>query len=112
MYVNPGELDKPIEIVLVSEGEETNKNGFPVKTETLIRKCFAKVTNTSGAEIQKANSEFSDAKKRFLVRWTPAEVNTDMVVRYGGKDHDIVYVNPYGDGREYLEIWTELSERV
>lgn len=112
MYVNPGELDKSIEIVLISEGDETNENGFSIKTEKLVRRCSAKVTNTSGAEIQKANSEFSEAKKRFLVRWTPVKINTDMVVRYGGKDHDIVYVNPYGDSKEYLEIWTELSERV
>lgn len=112
MYVNPGELDKTIEIILISEGEETNENGFPVKTETLIRRCSAKVTNTSGTEIQKAGSEFSEAKKRFLVRWTPAKINTDMVVRYGGKDYNIVYPNVYNDGREYAEIWTELSERV
>lgn len=112
MYVNPGELDKQIRIILVNEGDETNENGFPIKTETLIRECFAKVVNTSGTEIQKANSEFSEAKKRFLVRWTPVKINTDMVVRYEGKDYSIVYPNRYNDGKEYAEIWTELSERV
>lgn len=111
MYVNPGELNKRISIVLF-EAKGFNSNGFPIKTEQIIRVCSAKVSNTSGSEIQKANSEFSEAKKRFLVRYTDTEINTDMFVRYNGKDHDIVYVNPYGDSKEYLEIWTKLSERV
>lgn len=112
MYVNPGELNKQIQIIqMVSAG--TNSNGFPLPpTEKIIRKCWAKVSNTSGSEIIKANSEFSEAKKRFLVRYTETEINTDMVVRYNGKDHDIKYVNPYGDSKEYMEIWTDLSERV
>ena len=111
MYVNPGELNKKISIVLIKE-DQININGFPIRTEEIVRTCYAKVTNTSGSEVQKANSEFFEAKKRFLVRWTPVEINTDMVVRYSGKDHNIVYVNPYGDSKEYTEIWTELSERV
>jgi SPP1 family predicted phage head-tail adaptor len=112
MYVNPGELNKKIQIIqTVSAG--TNKNGFSLPPEEkVIRQCFARVSNTRGSEIVKANSEFSEAKKRFLVRYTDTEINTDMVVRYNGKDHDIKYINPYGDGKEYMEIWTELSERV
>ena len=46
------------------------------------------------------------------MRWTPVKINTDMVVRYEGKEYNIVYPNVYNDGREYAEIWTELSERV
>lgn len=111
MYVNPGELNKTISIILIKE-DEINPNGFPIRTEEVIRTCPAKMSNTSGAEVQKAGSEFANAKVRFLVRWTPTEINTDMVVRYGGKDYGIVYVNPYGDSKEYMEIWTELSERV
>lgn len=112
MYVNPGELNKQIQIIqLISEG--MNSNGFPITpTEKMIRKCWAKVSNTSGTEIIKANSEFSQAKKRFLIRYSGKEINTDMIVRYHGKDHDIKYINPYGDNKEYLEIWTEIAERV
>ena len=112
MYINPGELDKKIQIIRKISGAK-NSNGFPLsETEEIIRECCAKVTNTSGSEIIKANSECSEAKKRFLIRYSSKEVNTDMVVRYHGKDHDIKYINPYGDGKEYLEIWTEISERV
>lgn len=111
MYVNPGELNKKISIVMY-DNSSVNENGFPEQKEVIVRKCYAKVTNTSGSEILKANSEFSDAKKRFLIRYTETEINTDMFVRYRGKDHDIKYVNPYRDNKEYLEIWTELSEGV
>jgi SPP1 family predicted phage head-tail adaptor len=111
MYVNPGELNKKIQIIQM-EYTGKNKNGFPhPPEERMVHQCFAKVSNTSGTEIVKANSEFSEAKKRFLIRYTP-KINTDMVIRYNGKDHDIKYINPYGDGREYMEIWAELSERV
>ncbi|MDO5346552.1 MAG: phage head closure protein [Lachnospiraceae bacterium] len=111
MYINPGQLDKRIEIVqLVSKG--TNSNGFPIQPDRrVIRRCFAKVSNTSGSEIVKANSEFAEAKKRFLIRYTDAEINTDMVICYRGKDYDIKYINSYDDDKEYIEIWTELSER-
>lgn len=111
MYVNPGELDKKIKIVMY-DNSSVNKNGFPEPKEVIVRKCYAKVTNTSGSEIIKANSEFSDAKKRFLIRYTDTDINTDMFVQYRGKNHDIKYVNTYGDNKEYLEIWTEISERV
>lgn len=112
MYVNPGELNKQIQILFI-KSDGVNENGFPASpVEQVIRTCCAKVSNTSGTEVVKVNSEFSDAKKRFLIRYTAKEINTDMVVRYKGKDHDIKYVNPYGDNKEYLEIWTEISERV
>lgn len=111
MYINPGELNKKIQIIQM-KNNGFNKNGFPQPSETVIRSCRAKVTNTSGSELLKANSEFSEAKKRFLIRYTSTEINTDMIIRYKGKDYDIKYVNTYGDGKGYIEIWTEISERV
>lgn len=112
MYINPGELDKKIQIIQKVSGG-TNSNGFPIPPkEEVVRTCCAKVTNTSGSEIIKANSEFAQAKKRFLVRYSSKAIHTDMVVRYQGKDHEIKYINPYWDNKEYLEIWTETSERV
>ena len=112
MYVNPGELNKEIQIIQkISRG--TNSNGFPLaEEEKIVRTCHAKVSNTSGSELIRANSEFSQAKKRFLVRYSEKEISTDMIIRYQGKDHDIKYINPYGDNKEYLEIWTEITERV
>lgn len=142
MYVDPGELNKRIQIVQKLSGEEYDDEGLPVKEERIVRTCWAKVTDTSGSELVKAGSEFAEAKKRFLVRYTSTPITTAMVIRYRSRDltgqlmdetgsyiddsdgswimtdadgvyqdHDILYINPYGDSREYLEIWTKLGQR-
>lgn len=108
MHVNPGELSKKIQII--KKEETQNENGFPVAADHIVRTCWAKYSNTSGTEILKAGTEFSSAKARFLVRYSPTEIDTDMFVRYAGKDYNIEYVNPYGDSKAYIEIWTSLKE--
>lgn len=108
MNVNPGELNKKIQII--KKEETQNENGFLVATDRVVRACYAKYSNTSGTEIIKAGTEFSSAKMRFLVRYSPIEIDTDMFVKYSGKDYNIEYINPYGDSHEYLEIWTSLKE--
>lgn len=108
MNVNPGELNKKIQIIKKEESQ--NENGFLIAEDKVIRTCYAKYSNTSGIEIIKAGTEFSSAKMRFLVRYSPTEIDTDMFVRYAGKDYNIEYINPYGDSKEYLEIWTSLKE--
>lgn len=111
MYIDPGELNKKIRIISKSDGESYDAKGRPIQSETVIRECWARMSSISGTELIKANSEFADAKKRFLVRYTPTEINTSMYVRYKGKDHGIQYVNPYRDNNDYLEIWTDWKEQ-
>lgn len=106
MNINPGELDKKIQII--RKKEEINENGFPVLTDKVVRSCFARYTTTSGSEMIKAGTEFSKAKARFLIRYGQIPVDTDMIVRYAGRDYNIEYVNAYGDSREYMEIWASL----
>lgn len=108
MYVNPGELNKQIQII--QKTETADDDGFPVLTDKVVRKCWARYSNTSGSEIIKAGTEFASAKARFLVRYFPQEITEDMFIRYNGKDYNIEYLNPYGDSREYLEIWTSIKE--
>ena len=111
MYVDPGELNKQIQIISKSDGETYDHKGRPIRTETIIRSCRARVSSISGTELIKANSEFADAKKRFLVRYMPTPINTSMYVRYKGQDHNIQYVNPYRDNKDYLEIWTDWKDQ-
>lgn len=108
MNVNPGELKKKIQII--QQIEEPDEDGFPKLSEKVVRTCRAKYSNTSGSEIIKAGTEFASAKARFLVRYSDKEFNEDMFVRYKGKDYNIEYINPYGDSKEYMEIWTSLKE--
>ena len=137
MNVNPGNLDKFIQIILPAkfyqdaegfesatepqyddEGFEITPAAVPAPSsnaigqETVVRECWAQITHQSGKEILESESEFDDAEQRFLVRWTPAVITTDMFVRYGGKEYDIEYVQSYGDNREYTEIWTKRTERA
>lgn len=112
MYVDPGDLDKRIQIVRITTGKTYDRQGHPVRSEEVIRRCWAKVTSTSGTELIRAGWELTDAKKRFLVRWSPVEITEAMVVRYAGHDHNIVHVNPYSDDKNYIEIWTDIKKAV
>lgn len=111
MYVDPGDLNKKIQIVQKSEGAYDDE-GHLIAKETVIRTCWARVSNVSGTEMIRAAAEIADAKRRFLVRYTSTEITTAMVVRYKGLDHNILYVNTYGDNKEYTEIWTDTKEKV
>lgn len=104
MYVNAGELNKRIEIFRKLEPEA---DGYlPEGAEPVpVRKCWAKFTQTSGTELAKANADFGEVKARFLVRYTRTKIDRKMFVRYRGNDYEILYINPYGDSGEYLELW-------
>lgn len=106
MNINPGELNKRIEIVFFDDTEK-NKNGFPERKETVVRSTYAKVTRTKISEIMKAGREINVTKCRFLVRYSKKEITHGMFVKYQGKYYQIEYVNNYGDSNEYIEIMTE-----
>lgn len=112
MQVNPGSLNRQIQIIAQLDGETYDMEGLPVHEERVIRSCWARVTSVSGTELIKAGQELTDSKKRFLVRWTPTEINESHVVRYQGRDHNIVRVNTYSDDKEYTEIWTDEKRGV
>ena len=40
MNINPGELNKKIQIIKIQEKQD--KDGFPVLSESVVRECFAK----------------------------------------------------------------------
>lgn len=104
MYVNAGELDKRIDIYRKPELEEDGylpENPQPL----LVRSCWAKFSQTSGTELFKNNSDMGEAKVRFLIRYTAILIDRKMFVRYRGNDYEILYINGYGDGLEYLELW-------
>lgn len=104
MYVNAGELNKWISIFQKPELEE---DGYlPDDPEpVLVHACWAKFSQTSGTELVKNNADFGETKVRFLIRYTRKPIDRKMFVRYGKKDYEILYINPYGDSGEYMEIW-------
>ena len=105
-------LNKRIQFLTFSSGG-IDAEGFETDpSETIVWECWAQVSETSGTELIKSGAEFSQSKKRFLIRYTSVPLNTDMVLRYAGQDYDIVLINTYGDNHEYTEIWTQKKELV
>lgn len=103
MNINPGELNKRIQIY--SKGTGKDADGYPVPTLTLVLSCWAKFSRTSGTETIKSGADFADTKVRFLIRHTSKTLSRKMIVRYAGKDYEIEYLNDYEDKHEYIEIW-------
>lgn len=112
MIVNPGGLNKRIQIISTTTGEDYDEEGIPIQRERVVRTCWAKVSSVSGTELVKAGIELADHRKRFLVRYTGAEINESHVVRYQGRNLDIVRVNTYSDDKRYTEIWTDEKRGV
>ena len=105
--MNIAKLSKRIQFVKRVSGG-VDEEGFDTEeTEELVWECWAQVSETSGEELIKSGAQLSETKKRFLIRYTPVPINTDMIVRYAGEDYDIVMMNTYGDNHTYTEIWTE-----
>lgn len=102
MVINAGELDKRIQII--RQERVSIGGGYYEPWEEVVRTCWAKFSRTSGTEVIRANAIFSDVKVRFLIRAGGPELDTDMIVRYNGRDYDIVYINDYEDAGEYTEL--------
>lgn len=100
--VNAGELNRRIQILKIDRVDAPE--GYWYTQETLVLGCWAKATRVSGTELVKSNADFSQEKVRFLIRKPVSTLGREMVVRYGGADYEIEYINPY-DGRQYVEIW-------
>lgn len=109
MHVDAGELNKRIEIA--REDRTKTANGYDEITETVAHRCWAKFTQASGTELIKANADFGEERVRFLIRWTDRAIDRKMVVRYGGSRYEIEYINDYGDGHQYIELWCKWLSR-
>lgn len=103
MQINPGELNK--KIAIYGKSTATDADGYPILTPVLFHSCWAKFSRTSGTEVAKVNADFSDVKVRFLIRYTKKAISRKMIVKYGGEDYEIEYLNDYEDGHQYIEIW-------
>ena len=106
MYINAGKLNKKIEIIKFEEIKD--KDGFPIKNEVLVLKTWAQVTNISGTELIKNNSDFAQVKTRFLIRTPRKAIAKDMFIKFKDNFYNINYVNNYGFKNQYTEIIAEL----
>ena len=127
MLVNPGNFNKRIKFIKYKIQKDAD--GFEEKTEDVVLVTWAQVTNISGTEILRSNSDFSEVKTRFLMRTpiavkkssapigTPYEqsecggLDKDMFIKFDGNAYNIVYINDYGYDKKYIEIIAELVSK-
>ena len=106
MLINPGNFSKRIKIVKYEI--QKDPDGFVQKVEIVVLMTWAQVTNTSGSEILRSNSDFSEVKTRFLMRSPKLKLDKDMVIKFDENSYNIVYINDYGYDKRYTEIMAEL----
>ena len=101
MQINPGNFDKKIEIMRYEIQKDLD--GFENKEEITVLNTWAQVTNTSGTEILRSNSDFSEVKTRFLMRTSKTEINKDMYIKFRGNIYNSSSssCNIYGTYRRY-----------
>ena len=104
MNVNPGELKQKVEILKREAVQDPDGYGTQC-IETVVHRCSAKFSRTSGTEVQRSDTDFSDIQARFLIRYTKTPLDRRMVVRYRQELYEILYLNDYSDSHEYIEIW-------
>ena len=103
MFVNPGELNKRISILKMSN--EKDGDGFLTGNLVLVRRCHAKYSRkVADKEVDGAGMEPDmKAVTRFLIRYTTDIIKTNMKVCYNGRYYDIEDVNDIGDRHEWIE---------
>ncbi len=82
MQINPGIFKKKIEIIRFEIRKDAD--GFEIKTEVLVVATKAQVTNTSGTELQRSNSDFSETKTRFFMRTPKQKLDAEMAIKFAG----------------------------
>jgi len=106
MLINPGVLNKKIQIIEYLIAKDAD--GFEIKTENIVLATWAQVSNVSGTEITRGDSDFSQTKTRFLLRTPKITIEKDYVIKFRNEIYEIVYVNDYGYDGVYTEILTVL----
>ena len=109
MVINPGNFDKKIAVIKFESHKDSD--GFEEKSEVAVLLTWAQVTNISGTEVLRSNSDFSEVKTRFLMRTPKLELDKDMVIKFDGNSYNIAYINDYGFDKKYTEIITELVSK-
>ena len=106
MQINPGVFNKKIQVVRYEITKDSD--GFEAKTEITVLNTWAQVTNISGTELLRSNSDFSEVKTRILIRTPKAEITKDMMIKFKGNVYNINYINDYGYDKKYTETIAEL----
>ena len=106
MQINAGVFNKKIQVIRYEITKDSD--GFETKTEITVLNTWAQVTNISGTELLRSNSDFSEVKTRFLMRTAKTILDKDMYIKFNGDTYNIVHINDYSYDKKYTEIIAEL----
>ncbi len=93
MQINAGVFNKKIKVIRYEITKDSD--GFETKTEITVLNTWAQVTNISGTELLRSNSDFSEVKTRFLIRTPKTEITKDMMIKFKNNAYNITYINDY-----------------
>ena len=102
MSINAGKYNKKISIYQTTVTKD--KQGFPVKTRSLVLSPYANVKTTRGMTLIKNNTDFEKAYTNFTIRFPVTPINRDMEIDFGGKTYTIQYLNNVDEMNVELEI--------
>ena len=105
---NAGKYNKKIQIVEITQGQDTD--GFQTQTETVVLSPYASVKTTKGFTLIASNSDFEKAFTNFTIRYSKTvetryrENNRNLKIRFNGKIYAIEYLNNVNEANEELEM--------
>ena len=105
---NAGKYNKQIEIVEITQGEDSD--GFVVKSETVLLRPYASVKTTRGFTLIANGSDFEKAFTNFTIRYSKTIANRyesnnrNLRIKYAGKIYAIEYVNNVDEANVELEM--------
>ena len=105
--MNPGELDRRIELISVIESSNTNTNE-PLQRDDTPVKIWAKYEPMSEVETYLNDSQELVSTAKFTIRYT--RINEKYRIKYNNKLYDIEGIIP--DGRKNYLVLTCRSTQI
>ena len=107
--MNPGILNRVIEIQEDQSQGETNENGYAVSSWVTVKRIWASVEAVSGTEKVSAGGLIAKASLKFRIRYRP-EITVQHRVVYGGKPMNIIFVDDERGAHKYQILYCEAQD--
>lgn len=93
--MDPGRLNKRVELVRkVQSGRDGA--GAPITAREIIARPWAAVSYPAGREFLAGDGEVTERRVMFRL-WSRNDIDTDVIISFGGVDHDIQNIRPFDD---------------
>lgn len=99
--MNPGKLDKRIEIMELAQ--ISDGGGGYEDALVPVKKLWASFIPLSGREYWQAQQTQAQISHKIVVRYTEA-INRSHIVRFKNKDYDVQYLINIDEANRFLEI--------